>query len=334
MKAVAALALAGIMLLASAGLADARLTSIEKDFEESVDVADGVRLYLAHGDGDVTITPWNRDVINIKVRYRAEVEMIGWGKEPDFDVEFRSTDDAVYVTGKERDFPVVGYRRMTRHDYSYTISAPPYVTLHLNGDDGDISIEDWNADIECSLDDGDISLAAVSCDRVHLALDDGDVEILHFQGSLDIRADDGDITVFDGQMADVTIAVDDGDIEILESAGSFEIRIDDGDATLRRVSAEHLAMRGDDGNLVVELTNGGAVDIDILTDDGDVSISLGDEISAMLTITMDDGSAKVNLPWIVDLVEGRHRVAGKIGAGEGSIRIQTDDGSVRIGATK
>ncbi len=328
MKTVAALALAGIVLLALAGPADARL--IEKDFEEHFDVSDGVHLHVTHGDGDVTIAPWTRDIINIKVRYRAEIEMIGWGKEPDFDVEFRSTDDAVHVTGKERDFPIVGYRSIRRQDYSYTISAPSYAILHLNGDDGDILIEDWNADIECCLDDGDISLAAVSCDRVQLVLDDGDLEILHFKGSLDIRADDGDITVFDGQMADVLIAVDDGDIEISESTGSFEILMDDGDATLRAVGADHLGMRGDDGNISIELLGGGAVDIDILMDDGDVSLSLEDDVSATVVITMDDGSADIDLPRIVDLVEGEHRVKGRLGEGEGSIRIQTDDGTVRI----
>lgn len=327
-KTVAALALAGFVLLVLAGPADARL--IEKDFEESFDINEGAHLHVTHGDGDVTITPWKRDVINIKVRYRAEIEMVGWGTEPGFDVEFKSTDDAVYVTGEESGFNVVGYISVRKQEYSYTISAPPYVMLHLSGDDGDILIEDWNADIECSLDDGDISLSEVSCNRVRLVLDDGDVEIMHFQGSLDILADDGDITIFDGQMTDVTIAADDGDIEIVESEGSFEIRLDDGDATLREVSAEHLAMRGDDGSLVVELTNGGAVDIDILMDDGDISVSLVDEVSAMLTITMDDGSAKVNLPGIVDLVEGRNHVSGKIGSGEGSVRIQMNDGTVRI----
>ncbi len=328
MKAATTLALAAFVLLALAGSADARL--IEKNFEESFDVGDGVHLHVRHGDGDVTITPWMQDVINVRVRYRADVEMVGWGSEPGFDVEFRSTDDAVYVTGKESGFRVVGFTRIRKHEYSYTISAPPYVTLHLNGDDGDISIEDWNADIECRLDDGDISLTAVSCDRVQLALDDGDVEIMHFQGSLDVRTDDGDITIVDGQMADVMIATDDGDIEVSKSAGSFEIRLDDGDAALRRVSAEHLAMRGDDGNLLVELTNGGAIDINILVDDGDVLVNLVDDVSATLVITMDDGSTEVDLPGIADLVEGRHRVAGRIGEGEGSIRIQTEDGSVWI----
>ncbi|MCK4511343.1 DUF4097 family beta strand repeat protein [bacterium] len=328
MKAVAALALVGVMLLVIAGPADARL--IQKDFDESFDVSEGVRLYLTHGDGDVTITPWTQDIINVKVRYRVDVEMIGWGKEPDFDVEFRSTDDAIYVAGKERDFPIVGYRRVQRHEYSYTISAPSYAILHLNGDDGDIVITDWNADIDCRLDDGDISLTDVSCDRVQLELDDGDVEIVRFQGSLKARTDDGDITVFDGQMKDVMMATDDGDIDVSESTGSFEIQLDDGDATLRTVDAEHLRMRGDDGNLVIELVGGGAVDVDVLVDDGDVSLRLRADVSAMLEITMDDGSAKVDLPQITDLVAGEGRVTGRLGDGEGSIRIQTDDGTVRI----
>lgn len=328
MKAVAALALVGIMLLVVAGPADSRL--IEKDFEESFDVSAGERLYLTHGDGDVTITPWAQDVINVRVKYRVDIEMIGWGKEPDLDVEFRSTDGAIYVTGKEMDFPIVGYRRVQRHEYSYTISAPSYVILHLNGDDGDILIADWNADIECLIDDGDITLSTVSCDEIQLELDDGDVEIAHFQGSLSIHADDGDITVFDGQMTDVVIAMDDGDINVSESTGSFEILLDDGDVTLREVGAEHIEMAGDDGDITIELTKGGAVDIDILVDDGDVSLRLGDDISGMLIITMDDGSARVDLPQITDLVAGDRRVTGRLGDGEGSIRIQTDDGTVRI----
>ena len=40
---------------------------IVRDFNESFEVERGWALRLRHGDGDVTITPWDRDVVEITV---------------------------------------------------------------------------------------------------------------------------------------------------------------------------------------------------------------------------------------------------------------------------
>jgi hypothetical protein len=64
---------------------------IKKDFQKSFDVKEGVTLHLEHGDGDVTISPWDNDIVDVEVHYRAESKSLGVGGKVYFDVEFKQS---------------------------------------------------------------------------------------------------------------------------------------------------------------------------------------------------------------------------------------------------
>jgi hypothetical protein len=326
--------IAATCVLAAALCSTASARLIDKDFHESFDVGEGVTLRLDYGDGDVTITPWEKDVIDVHVRYHAEVTAVGIGARADFDVEFRQSGDTVTVRGIEGGSRGVYFFQSTNeYEYTYTIQAPSYVILDMVGDDGDVELTGWRADIELSADDGDVTFSDVASVNTGISLDDGDVRLTGLSGDLVVRGDDGDITISDSSLSHAKFVLDDGDVRISDSEGDFDAAIDDGDVTLNRVVTSMVDVSGDDGVIDLDLTGDGDYHVSVSTDDGDVIIRLGGELSLKYLVTMDDGRVDVDLDGATDTESSDHRMSGTVGDGDGLVRVSTNDGDVEIMST-
>ena len=318
-------------LLVAAACSPAPAREIDKNFHETFDVSEGVVLSLDYGDGDVTITPWDQDAIDVVVRYRAEVKTIGFGTEPDFDVEFRQTDNRVTVRGTESTTSgVYIFYSMNEDDYTYTIKAPSYVLLHMKGDDGDMVVSGWRADIECRVDDGDVKFSDVVSGNTEISIEDGDVRLSELSGDLVVRGDDGDVTITNSTLTHALFVLEDGDIRISDSEGNFDAAVDDGDVTLSRVTASVVDVRGEDGSVDLDVTGDSDIHINVTTDDGDVTIRLGRGLSFQYLVTMDDGRVDIDLDGETDAESGEHRMSGRVGTGGGLVRVSTADGSVEL----
>ncbi|MBN2566279.1 MAG: DUF4097 family beta strand repeat protein [Candidatus Eisenbacteria bacterium] len=319
-------AVAVAALLLSTG-ASARL--IDKDFHRTFDVAQGVRLELRHGDGDVTVNPWDSDVIDVAVRYHADVKALGIGVQPDFDVEFRQEGDVVTVTGIEGS--ATGLYLLTAvsdYEYTYDIHAPSYVIIESHGDDGDFSLTGWRADIECHIDDGDVELKDIANKRTEITVEDGDVRIDGMSSDFSVRGDDGTITVLRSKVENGSFVLEDGDVRVIDSEGDFDVSVDDGDVRFSRVGAKVVDVRGQDGDIDLDLTGQGKVEVSVMADDGDVMIRLSKGFSFEYLVTMDDGDVTVDFDGETVTERGDHRVAGKVGDGAGSVRVRVSDGDV------
>jgi DUF4097 and DUF4098 domain-containing protein YvlB len=301
---------------------------INKDFHKSYDVDVGAILHLRHGDGDVTITPWNKDVVDIKVKYRADSKVVGLGGRHTFDVEFRQNGNEIFVIAKEMSYNVIGFTSLREYEYTYTIQAPSYVDLDLEGDDGDVKLERWEGFVECRLDDGDVEFAYINSDETRIEMNDGNVRVDELHGDLFVEAEDGDITILNCETGLCRVRLDDGDLTIRHCRGSFDIGLEDGDVDFQRVRADKLELRMDDGDADVDLLKVDELDVDITAADGDVVVDLEPGISATFLIDTDDGGVRVNVPGATDLDKRKHRVSGQMLDGRGRIRIRTDDGSV------
>ena len=317
------------LVIALAGVAPATAVTVDRDYHETFDVQEGVRLDLRHGDGDVTITPWDKDLIEVRVRYFAEVKRIGFGDAPDFFVDFDQTDEVVRVIGRESiGSSVVLFQSVNEHEYTYTISAPGYVKLELRGDDGDVVVSGWRSDIDCVLDDGDVRLEDIANNSTRVAVEDGDVFIDGLAGGLEIEGDDGGVMLSRCRVADARISIEDGDIIATECRGAFDVSVDDGQVALNGLESEHVEVRGEDGDIEVGLVGSGAVDLEVATDDGDVSLSLSPGLSYAFVVETEDGEMRVDVPGVGDFEQGEHRVSGRVGGGGGRVRVTTADGNV------
>jgi DUF4097 and DUF4098 domain-containing protein YvlB len=303
---------------------------IKKDFHESFDVNKSTRLVLKHGDGDVNIQPWDKDVLDVKVHYRAEHKSLGWGGKRDFDMSFKQTGNRIEVVGNETSSGFAGVQYSNTYEYTYTIQAPRYLELILDGDDGDVEIVDWTGDIECDLDDGDIELSGIKADETRIRLEDGDIRIEAHHGRLMIDGADGNVKISDSQVFPCTISLEDGDVQIEKSKGDFKIEVDDGAIIMRNVESNAIEIEGEDGDVEIELVESNEINMDIRTDDGDVTVVLSHGVSAVFKIDVDDGGIDVDLSSAKITGKKRHWISGEIRGGAGEINIQTEDGDVEL----
>lgn len=320
-----------LILIACSGIAAAE--EINKDFHQSFDVREGDTLNLRFGDGDVRIIPWDKNIIDVRVRYRADVDIVGirLGRKQEFDVEFRQTSNTVYVTGKEPSYATIGYQNKRIYEYVYEIHSPDYIVLDLNGDDGDVDIENWAAEIECRIDDGDIHMKNIAGDKTTIWGEDGDMEIDKLSGDLTIELDDGDVTLTSCDMDRCRLEGEDGEINIARSKGSFDISMDDGDVIMEQIEAQSLSINTEDGDIEADLLADGTLDADIKTDDGDINIDLERGFSASFYVTADDADdIHLDLDDIEDYREDEHVKSGSVNGGNGRMKIRTADGNVTI----
>lgn len=303
---------------------------IERDFNESFEVERGWALRLRHGDGDVTITPWDKDIIEVTVHYHAERKGFGDDSDHEFTVEFEEKNGVIEVSGKESRSGFMGLQIFILKEYTYSISAPRYIELDLHGDDGSIDIEKWDGKIEINLDDGDINLYGCTPERTKIRAADGDISLDGHSGSLDIIGDDGRIDINRGKFNDCRIQAEDGGIRVRDSEGDFYIEVDDGDIDLLRIKTTVMDIKGQDGDIDIELLKTGKLDLEIRTDDGGIDLGLQSGISASFSIDVDDGRIRTDLPSAKNVQSGNSWMSGKLGKGKGNIRIRTDDGPVML----
>jgi DUF4097 and DUF4098 domain-containing protein YvlB len=321
---------AAVVVILTATAVPAAGGEIIRDFNESFEVKQGHTLRLRHGDGDVTIIPWDKDIVEITVHYNAERKGFGDDSKLDFEVKFEEKNGVIEVTGRESKSSFMGLQIFILKEYTYTVSAPEYVELDLQGDDGNIEIEKWKGRIEIRLEDGDISLYGCEPKKTRIRADDGDISLDGHSGYLDLIAADGRLDIDRGKFKDCRIQLDDGDIRVRDSEGDFYIEVDDGDTELLRIKTKIMDLKSQDGDFDIELLKTDKLDFEVKTDDGGIDLSLQRGLSATFSIDVDDGRIRTDLPMAKDVQEGDNWMSGKLGSGQGKIRIRTTDGSVTL----
>ncbi len=321
------------LLIYSIGFGSAVAEEFKKEFHQSFDVNKGDSLRLRHGDGNVRLISWEKNIIDVKVRYNADIEVFGirLGKKHDFDVEFRQTENTVYVAGKEASSATIGYQNKNIYEYVYEIHSPDYIKLDLEGEDGNVDIENWKAEIECRIDDGDINLRNIESEKTTIWGEDGDVEIDNLIGDLTIEVDDGDLILDACETMYCRLEAEDGDITISRSKGSFNIVVDDGNVGLKQTEANGLDIHAEDGDVNLDLLSVEMFEADIETDDGDVTVDLDQGFSTSFYISADDADyIRIELDDIEDYKEDRTTKSGSIHGGKGRMKIRTADGNITI----
>jgi hypothetical protein len=292
-----AVVLVSLFILTTASTASAKSREIRQDFHGEFEVQPGARLELHHGDGDVTITPWDQDRIDIQVRYHVDITRYGFGSDEQFDVKFEQKGDTVRVK-EHRDGTVnFGFYSRKRLEYSYKIQAPAYMVLDLTGDDGDVTLSGWRADLTVDLDDGDLFLSDIRTDLIQADMDDGDIDGSNIEARIEVSSDDGDLV-----------------LRALSSR-AVHANMDDGDTRLEFIDppAGIVHIVSDDGDMELSLPPGASFRYEIGTDDGQVRLNLPEELSSETSSRIKDG-----------------KFFGTIGAGGDQVRLLTDDGDVEL----
>lgn len=304
---------------------------INREFHQAFDVEPGMTLKLKHGDGDVTITPWEQDSLDVQVRYRAKTNtVVGWSSKADLDVTFTQDGKTIYVVGKEPSMVSLGVSSFRELEYTYTVQAPSYLELDLVGEDGDVAIEMWTGDLEIQLEDGDLRLTSMEAARTEIFLEDGDLEIAGFEGELMVEAEDGDLEIFDCKITHGKIHVEDGDVDLERCSGSFELKADDGDIRMSNLAAEEVDIRVADGSVDLTLLPSEGLDLNLRSGDGDANVGIDSAVSAAFSLETRDGKIRLNASAVENLLKERDRVSGTLGDGSGKIHVSSVDGDITL----
>lgn len=322
--------LLGIVGGALLGPGPAAADLVEKEFTHVFPVERNTLLRVEHGDGDVILTPWDREEVDVIVRYRAEETKVGFGNRPEMNVAFEEGEGIVQVIERRSGGVTIGYQSRKILEYSYTIRAPSHLAVELEGDDGNVRIRGWRGEIQLELEDGDVELEDVQSPRTQLLLEDGDAELLHITGELVIDCEDGDVTVTGASLPRARLRSEDGNLVIRETTGNLHLEVEDGDVRLTQVRAGNLEVRSGDGDVDLDLRSGEPLALNVRAEDGSVHVNLEPGMSAAFSLRAAEGSITVELPGARNITEREGRVSGQLGEGRGEIYIQTDGGNITL----
>ena len=241
------------------------------------------------------VESWDEATIDVSVEYHYERSGLHWGRDlKDFNVLFRQEGDGVFVDEDRGDSGTsVQLGTVKRREYVYLIKAPAWVELDIDGDDGDIQVSGWNANVEIVCDDGDVDLIDSDGSRFELQLEDGD-------------------------------------LKLRRCAADIHVEIDDGDVDLEEVTTQKFALEAADGEIDLDLIGDGVVDWVVRVDDGDVRLAFSGEIDADVLIETDDGDIRIDTVEADDTRSREGSYSGRLGSGEGRLRLRTEDGDISL----
>jgi len=304
--------------------------NIDKNFNHTFPASAGTVLYLAYGDGEVTLTAWAKDSIAVHVHYKAEATKVGWGNDPDFEVECSQTGETVRVIGRHTGGGKTGFVTLSHEDYTIDIQAPTYVSLDFEGSDGDVTIEGWRADVSVRLEDGVAALRDVTATRVSVTLHDGQATLDGIHADLFLKGEDGKVDLENLDVQKGNVRMHDGYATMNDVEGNFDIELENGDLHMTRSRLENVSIHTEDGDVDLDLDSSPKLDLDVFTRSGSVRIGLAPESSIHYAAETKTGRVRVSLPGATALRQSKDRASGDWNGGNTRLRVVTIDGPIEV----
>lgn len=183
--------------------------------------------------------------------------------------------------------------------------------LRLDGVSGRITVREIRGSVGIDTGSGAVEVVDVEGDRLHVDTGSGSVRLTG------IRADQVHVDTGSGRVSGNDIS-------------GREMRFDTGSGGigLDAVSATDLRLDTGSGSIELALT-GDVRSADLDTGSGSVTLLLPEDLGAELDVETGSGGIDFDFP-ITVVRAGRDHLVGRIGDGEGRIRVETGSGSVRL----
>jgi hypothetical protein len=189
------------------------------------------------------------------------------------------------------------------------------VTDHQNGDAVEIEVHFPHTVHVVSVGGRrvDIEVRMPREGKARLHTGDGEIRVTGLKGDLDVETGDGH-AVFEGVDGNLRAHSGDGRIQAKGRFDSLQLHTSDG-----RIEAE--AAAGSNIGSGWELRTG----------DGSVQLNLPESFAADMELHTGDGHITLDMPVTVQGRYDSNRIEGKLNGGGGPLRIETGDGSIRVG---
>jgi DUF4097 and DUF4098 domain-containing protein YvlB len=191
-----------------------------QDKTKSFKVNPGGKLIVNVNPGDVTIYPWDKDEMVVKVK--------DLGSDNERDLKLYKENNNVFVSYDTH----WGWSE----DVEFYINIPSKFNLDIQTTGGDVRVkEDLLGTINVESQGGDISVRNVK-GETKLYTQGGDVETRDVEGSLDINTQGGDISLGEIKGKHANVSTQGGDIDIYKVGTDIQAKTYGGDISIGDVN--------------------------------------------------------------------------------------------------
>lgn len=257
-------------------------------------------IVLTTFNGSIQVRPWDRPEVLIEVEKRGSDKEAVSGIQVTSEIKGNRISIDVKKPASEKEFIGLGLHHGT--SAKLIASVPRGAQLTVSTRDGSIIVERIDGRLELRTDDGSVRVSEAPGDMT-IVTRDGSITLERVAGRVDARTGDGSIRV-SGSPSSLVLETRDGGVTVQANADT--------------VMQQDWSVRTGDGSVVMELPSAFAADIDAETQDGSVRTDLPVAGAA-------DGDRQRR--------EQRRVLRGKLGAGGRTIKLRTNDGSIRLRAS-
>jgi DUF4097 and DUF4098 domain-containing protein YvlB len=263
------------------------------------------KVYLENVAGDITVSSWEKDAIEITAIKRG-------GRERDLDdatIHIRQIDGNIrIITRHDREFSLFRPRSVSVH---YSIIVPAQASVRIMTINGDVEVRQIGGVLNAETVSGEIKVGVAEND-VQCKSTRGDIDLAYIKGDAGLN----------------TVS---GDISIQEIEGSVEARTVNGDIELEAFShAEEIDANSTSGNIDIrgELSRGGVYRLDSFSGGTKVVIPSGSDFE--LSAKTFSGSVDCDFELKMSGKFDSKKVRGTVGKGGASLTISSFSGNIRI----
>jgi hypothetical protein len=267
--------------------------------EKRFEVSGTPELRLTTADGAIEIRSWDRPEVVV------EIEKRGANRE---------AVDALKVT-VEQDGDRIELEVKRPREESFT-----GLGIHRSASARLIVSVPQKSNVTARSGDGSIRVEGVA-GRLDLSTGDGSIRARNVDGDLTLHTGDGSVTVENGR-GRLGVETGDGSVSVAGSLSSLRLQTGDGSIVYRADAETRMAD-----------------DWDVSTGDGTVTLYLPSDFSANLDARTGDGRISNDLQIEAEREQDdetdsdRHSLTSQLGTGGRTLRVRTNDGSIRIRAS-
>lgn len=255
-----------------------------------MDVRPGDRLVIQQVTGDVTISSWARDAVEVRAA-------VGGGS-----VGLRREGSAVQV--------VPAATRGRGRSVDAVVRVPRWMDLEVGSRSLDVSI----AGVAGAIRVGNVS---------------GDVAIRDVEGPVEVRSIGGEIVIADAR-GGVRASSQGDDVRLSRISGPVEAHSGDGDVALDDIESESVRVEAQDGDVSFSGSISPTGDYGFFLHDGDAMIAIPAETSARVSVSTFDGEFVSEFTVRVERFTSGREFDFTLGDGEARMRIEVFDGEIRL----
>jgi hypothetical protein len=270
-------------------LAAALLVSVQAR-DTVIDVRRGDRLVIEQVTGDVVISAWERDAVEVRASS---------GGGP---VGLRRSGGSIQV--------VPGESRGRPRSVDASVRVPLWMDLDIGSRSLDVSISGVGGSTRVGNVSGDVSVRDVS-------------------GPVDVRSIGGEIAVTDAR-AGVRASSQGDDVLLRRVSGPIEAHSGSGDVLLDDIDSERVRVEAQDGDVSFSGVISPTGDYGFFVHDGDATIAIPAGASARVSVSTFDGEFESEFTVRVDRFTSGREFDFTLGNGEARMQIEVFDGEIRL----